>query len=269
MKRPRSGLRHSRRHRPRTSYWNFIVISLFFHLECVRTTHTLYENNPDIHRTWIDYFSTPGAKNQPRARFRSTRRSRRSAGASKTEPGSLMGVFSRTVRKYVRREREKKTTRVGSRVSGRSRQRATPGVPNRTVLPVVGRERRHGDDDDDGDEYDDEDDDDYAREGRRRRWCASSTSSSSSSFGDECDDDAMPTRSSRRPWGVSSVVVFDVFVVVFVDVRRDEDDEGDWRKRRRRRRWWARTVSRSGVGRSDDGECANWTGINNINDEDA
>jgi len=67
---------------------------------------------------------------------------------------------------------------------------------------------------------------------------------------------------------VSSVVVFDVFVVVFVDVRRDEDDEGDWRKRRRRRRWWARTVSRSGVGRSDDGECA-WTGINSINDDDA
>jgi len=67
---------------------------------------------------------------------------------------------------------------------------------------------------------------------------------------------------------VSSVVVFDVFVVVFVDVRRDEDDEGDWRKRRRRRRWWARAVSRSGVGRSDDGECA-WTGINSINDDDA
>ena len=187
-----------------------------------------------------------------------------------------MGVFSRTVRTYVRREREKKTTRIGSGLGSKSSARDARGTePNRTT---GGRSRaRHADDEyDDGDEYDDEYDDDDARvrsrEGRRRRrWCASSTptsSSSSSSFDDECDDDAMPTRSSRRR-GVSSVVVFDVFVVVFVDVRRDEDDEGDWRKRRRRRRWWARAVSRSGVGRSDDGERANWTGINSINDEDA
>lgn len=182
-----------------------------------------------------------------------------------------MGVFSRTVRTYVRREREKKTTRIGSGLGSKSSARDARGTePNRTT---GGRSRaRHADDGDgDGDEYDDDDDARVrSREGRRRRrWCASSTptsSSSSSSFDDECDD-AMPTRSSRRR-GVSSVVVFDVFVVVFVDVRRDEDDEGDWRKRRRRRRWWARAVSRSGVGRSDDGECA-WTGINSINDEDA
>ena len=187
-----------------------------------------------------------------------------------------MGVFSRTVRTYVRREREKKTTRIGSRVSGlgsKSSARDARGTePNRTT---GGRSRaKHADDGgDDDDEYDDDDDARVrSREGRRRRRrCASSTptSSSSSSFDDECcDDDAMPTRSSRRR-GVSSVVVFDVFVVVFVVVRRDEDDEGDWRKRRRRRRWWARAVSRSGVGRSDDGERANWTGINSINDEDA
>ena len=187
-----------------------------------------------------------------------------------------MGVFSRTVR--TTRTRKEKTTRIGSRVSGlgsKSSARDARGTePNRTQ-PVVSRERRHDDDggDGDGDEYDDEYDDARvrSREGWRRRRCASSTptsSSSSSSFDDECDDDAMPTRSSRRR-GVSSVVVFDVFVVVFVDVRRDEDDEGDWRKRRRRRRWWARAVSRSGVGRSDDGERANWTGINSINDEDA
>ena len=185
-----------------------------------------------------------------------------------------MGVFSRTVR--TTRTRKEKTTRVGSRVSGlgsKSSARDARGTePNRTT---GGRSRaRHADDEyDDGDEYDDEYDDDDARVRSRegRRWCASSTptsSSSSSSFDDECCDDAMPTRSSRRR-GVSSVVVFDVFVVVFVDVRRDEDDEGDWRKRRRRRRWWARAVSRSGVGRSDDGERANWTGINSINDEDA
>ena len=115
MKRPRSGLRHSRRHRTRTRYCNFII-SLFFHLECVHTLHTLYENNPYI--AWIDYFSTPGAKNQPRARFRSTRRSRRSAGASKTEPGSLMGVFSRTVRTYDANEKKKpRESGLGSRVS--------------------------------------------------------------------------------------------------------------------------------------------------------
>ena len=182
-----------------------------------------------------------------------------------------MGVFSRTVRTYVRRERQKKNhaSRVGSRSKSSARD-ARGTEPNRTT---GGQSRaRH---DDDGDEYDgDEYDDDDAREGRRRRprRCASSTptSSSSSSFGGECDDDAMPTRSWRRR-GVSSVVVFDVFVVVFVDARRDGDDEGDWRKRRRRRRWWARAVSRSGVGRSDDGECANWTrtpGINSINDDE-
>ena len=190
-------------------------------------------------------------------------------GRRKPNRGRSWGCFRA---QYVRREREKKTTRIGSRVGSRVEVVSARRPGYRTEPYATGGRSRakhaDGDDDDDGDEYDDDDARVRSREGRWR--CASSTptSSSSSSFDGECDDDAMPTRSSRRR-GVSSVVVFDVFVVVFIDARRDGDDEGDWRKRRRRRRWWARAVSRSGVGRSDDGERANWTGINNINDEDA
>ena len=47
MKRPRSGLRHSRRHRPRTRYWNIIVIWFFstsnaytLYILCTKITHS-------------------------------------------------------------------------------------------------------------------------------------------------------------------------------------------------------------------------------------